>query len=105
MECTETQKTTSVKKQNKKKKPITPVEELTIAELLQGSDGRERGHADLALLQLLHWLSLLQEVLVKLSLQRCQPETVRALQSPCPQTNTSPPPSTQWLHFSSSTPS
>lgn len=51
------------------------MEELTIAELLQGSDRRERGHADLALLQLLHWLSLLQEVLVKLSLQRCQPET------------------------------
>lgn len=70
-------------------------EQLTITELLQGCDGRERWHTDFAFLQLLHWLGLLQEVLVQLSLQRCQPETQQELCSPSLQSNKSPALSTQ----------
>lgn len=65
-------------------------EQLTITELLQGSDGRERWNTDFALLQLLHWLGLLQEVLVQLSLQRCQSETQQELCSPSLQPNKNP---------------
>lgn len=77
MQCTrETQKKPTSSAKNK---PTAWVELLTIAELLQGSDGRERWDTDFALLQLFHWLGLLQEVLVQLSLQRCQSETEQEL--------------------------
>ena len=45
----------------------------TIAELLQGGDGGERRHADLALLEALDGLGLLQELFIQLGLQWGQP--------------------------------